>query len=273
MLLRHVPAAVDRFGFSGALKLLASRKRLRRWLPTWTERVSIRDYPHPFHFRHATTDKYIIADVLLDAQYNCLMGFEGVRTILDIGANIGTTSVVLLNAYPEAHILALEPDPGNFAVLQKNMAPYGARAVALRSALWHRPEGLSIDRGHFRDGGAWSFQVRSNNGSGHAEVEGVTLAQLMQRYQLETIDILKIDIEGAERFVFESSIAACLPRINRIAIELHDAACQEVFLRCVEPFAGHLSQQGEVTFWQRASEAQPRRVTGSQSIGREKSPG
>jgi len=252
MLLKHVPAAIDRFGVGGALKLLASRKRFRHWLPEWTTRVSIRNYPHPFHFRHATTDKYIMADVLLDAQYACLMGRDGVRTILDIGANIGTASVVFLNEYPQATVVALEPDPGNFAILQRNLAPYGDRAIASRCALWHRSEALAIDRGHFRDGGAWSFQVRSSHGS-DSEVEGVTLSEVMRRHGIENIDILKIDIEGAERYVFEGSVAACLPRITRIAIELHDEACRKAFLASVEPLDGGLSQHGEVTLWQRRS--------------------
>jgi FkbM family methyltransferase len=252
MLLKHFPAAVDRFGLVGALKLLASRRRLRRWLPDWTQHVSIRDYPHPFHFRHATTDKYIMADVLLDAQYQCLMNLTGVRTILDIGGNIGTTSVLLLNAYPDAALLALEPDPGNFAVLQRNIAPYGPRAVALRKALWHRPEALAIERGAFRDGGAWSFQVKST-GDASPEVDGITLAELMREYELDSIDILKIDIEGAERYVFDSSIIPCLRHVKRIAIELHDTPSREAFLRCVKPLPGQLSQHGEVTLWQQTS--------------------
>jgi len=252
MLLKHFPAAVDRFGFGGALKLLTSRRRFRRWLPDWTQQVSIREYPHPFHFRHGTTDKYIIADVLLDAQYQTLMNLPAVRTILDIGANIGTTSVMLLNTYPDATLLALEPDPGNFAVLQRNIAPYGARAIALRKALWHRPEALTIERGSFRDGGEWSFQVKSS-GNATSEVDGITLADLMREYELESVDILKIDIEGAERYVFDSSITPCLRRVKRIAIELHDAASRDAFFGCVTPLPGQISQHGEVTLWQQAS--------------------
>jgi FkbM family methyltransferase len=249
MLLKHFPKAVTRFGFAGAVKLLASRKRLRRWLPDWTEHVPILDYPHPFHYRHGTTDKYIMADVLLDAQYECLMNLTGVRQILDVGANIGTTSVLLLNAYPQATLVALEPDPGNFAVLQKNIAPYGARAVALRKALWHRPEALAIERGSFRDGGAWSFQVKSG-GAADAEVDGITLPELMRLCQLDAVDILKIDIEGAERYVFDASIVPCLRNVKRIAIELHDPPSREAFLRCVQASPGQLSQYGEVTLWQ-----------------------
>src|SRR5690242_3617740 len=100
MLLKHFPSAVHRCGVAGALKLTASRRILQKWLPQWTRQISIKSYPHRFHFRHGTTDKYVIADVLLDGQYDCLIGLSGVRTIVDVGANIGATSVVLLNAYP-----------------------------------------------------------------------------------------------------------------------------------------------------------------------------
>ncbi len=193
-----------------------------------------------------------MADVLLDDQYECLVGFRNVHTILDIGANIGATSVFLLNAYPNARLVALEPDAGNFEVLRKNLEPYGdARAVAMHGALWDCRESLVVDRGHFRDGGEWSFQVRTAT-SHDGEVEGVTLADLLERYGLDTVDILKIDIEGAEERVFESSISGCLHKVARIAIELHNQASRDVFFRSVAPFGGRVSERGEVTLWERS---------------------
>lgn len=251
MVLKRFSQSVNRFGISGALKLAISRRRLRRWLPKWTEWMTIRGFPHRFHFRHATTDKYVIADVLLSAEYGFLLGLEDVSTVLDIGANIGTTSVLLLNAYPEATVIAIEPDQGNFAVLRENLRPYGSRAIALQNALWHRQEDLVVDRGHFRDGGEWSFQVKAKGADDCFEVEGITLAQLMARYDLRTIDILKVDIEGAERYVFDASISEQLSRTRHIAVELHDQESRKAFLDCVAPFRGHLSEHGDVTFWQR----------------------
>lgn len=249
MQLKHFPLAVNRFGVGGALKLLLSRRMLKPWLPDWTTRISVERYPHRFHYRHATTDKYVVADVLLEDQYQCLVGLPDVRTIFDIGANIGATSVFLLNAYPNANVVALEPDGGNFDVLRRNLEPYGARAVTVCGALWPRRERLVVDRGHFRDGGEWSFQVKSSD---DGEVEGVTLDELMERYSVDTVDILKIDIEGAEEHVFESIASGCLSRIGRIAIELHNPACREVFFRSIAPFGGRVSQQGEVTLWERS---------------------
>jgi FkbM family methyltransferase len=215
------------------------------------EWVSIRGYPHRFYFRHATTDKYVMSDVLLFSEYGFLLGLDGVTTVLDIGANIGTTSVLLLNAYPNATVIAIEPDQGNFEILEKNLRPYGARAILLRSALWNREEDLMVDRGHFRDGGEWSFQVKTRDLNERADVKGVTLRDLIARYDLQTIDILKIDIEGAERHVFDSSIADSLSMVKHIAIELHDEESRRLFVASVAGFPGQLSEHGDVTFWTR----------------------
>jgi FkbM family methyltransferase len=176
-----------------------------------------------------------------------------VRTIVDAGANVGTASVFLLNAYPNARVIALEPDAGNFEMLQRNLSYYRPRATALRQALWHRHERLAIDRGHFRDGGEWSIQVKQvkGDGTGAGEVEGVTLPELMRAHQLDTVDILKVDIEGAERVVFEDSVTGCLSRIGALAIELHDEECRRVFFKAIERVPGQISQHGEVTLWRR----------------------
>jgi FkbM family methyltransferase len=248
MRINETSAALACFGAGGTLKLLTSRRRLRHVLPSWTLRV--RDYPFPFHFRHATTDKYVIAEVLMREQYDCLRGQRNVRTIVDVGANIGTASVFLLNAYPEASVIAVEADRGNFEVLQRNLAPYGSRAKALHLALWHRSEMLTLDRGNFRDGGEWSFQVKRAS-AGTAEVRGVTLPQLMAEQRLASIDILKIDIEGAERYVFDETMARCLRTVDTLAIELHDSECRDVFLRATSGVAGECDRHGEVTVWRR----------------------
>ncbi|MEP6914471.1 MAG: FkbM family methyltransferase [Acidobacteriota bacterium] len=253
MRLNHVLLAFDRFGPGSALKLALSHWRLRRILPDWTTALHLRDYPHPFHFRHGTTDGFVITDGLLLEQYSCVRGLQGVRTIVDAGANIGTSSVFFLNAYPEATVIALEPDPGNFEVLRRNLAPYGARAVPLQCALWHRSGPLTVDRGAFRDGGEWSFQVKEAAPGEAADLQGVTLAELLRIHHMDTIDLLKIDIEGAEREVFEAPTAACFDRIGTVAIELHDQACRAAFLRAASAVPGEVSDHGEVTVWRALS--------------------
>jgi FkbM family methyltransferase len=241
-------AMVERCGVVGALKLLTARKKLR-WLLPPTSTVSIRGLRYPFHFRRVSTDKYVIAEVLLGDQYQCLANFTDVRTIVDAGANIGTTSAFLLNRYPEARVIALEPDAKNFAVLQRNLEPYGARAVAVRAALWPQQQELWVDRGHFRDGGDWSTQVTARPLPGADVVSGLSLGDLMSRFTIDRIDILKIDIEGAERQILNASFAGLIDRIENIAIELHDRECQELFASVLAGRGGITTHQGEVTLW------------------------
>jgi FkbM family methyltransferase len=188
--------------------------------------------------------------VLLDDNYACLLGVPDVQVIVDAGANIGAASVFLLDAYPEAVVIALEPDVGNFEILQRNLAYYGSRAHAVRAALWDRPAALGMDRGRFRDGREWTFQVRPFV-DGDAEVESTTIPGILDALHLPQIDILKIDIERAERMVFRERARAWLDRVRVIAIELHDDECEDAFHRAVAPFSAEVTRVGDLTVWRR----------------------
>jgi hypothetical protein len=63
------------------------------------------------------------------------------------------------------------------------------------------------------------FQVSQEEGTG--EVEGLTFDELMERFSLDSIDVLKVDIEGAEKEVFASS-GKWLDKVGMLVIELHD---------------------------------------------------
>lgn len=215
--------------------------------PGWTTRFLPQAYPHPFHFRHGTTDRYVIAEVLVREQYRCLLGIPEVGTILDAGANIGTASVYLLNAYPAARLIALEPDPGNFEVLCRNLAPYGPRAVCLQKALWHERRPLATHR-HFGDGGNWSIPVEpATDGT----VDSTTVEDLRREHGLSTIDILKMDIEGAELHVLGRDATTWLGRVRVLAVELHDDDCRKALADATASFPARTSRHGEVTLWRR----------------------
>jgi FkbM family methyltransferase len=204
----------------------------------------------PFHFRPRTSDASVITDVLIDDTYACLLGVTDVQVIVDAGANIGAASVFLLEAYPDATVIALEPDVGSFEVLQRNLAYYGSRAHSVHTALWDRPAALGIDRGHFRDGREWTFQVRPSV-DGDAEVESTTIPGILEVFRVPQIDILKIDIERAERRVFQESARAWLGRVRVIAVELHDDECERAFRHAVAPFPAEIARAGDLTVWRR----------------------
>ena len=246
---------MQRFGWRGSTELLAARL-LRGHSPSRSP-ASLRTRGRkgrPFHFRPRTSDASVITDVLVDDSYACLLGVPDVRVIVDAGANIGAASVFLLEAYPEAVVIALEPDAGSFEVLQRNLAYYGSRARAIRSALWDQRAALGIDRGRFRDGREWTFQVRPAV-DGEAEVESTTIPGVLDALHLPQIDILKVDIERAELTVFQESARTWLDRVRVIAIELHDAECEDAFHRAVAPFPAEVTRVGDLTVWRRLTSA------------------
>jgi FkbM family methyltransferase len=204
----------------------------------------------PFHIRTRSSDPKAVTQVLVDREYAPIANIPDVRVIVDAGANIGAASVFLLEAYPEATVIAIEPDPGNFDVLQRNLTYYGPRAIALRAALWDHRTSLAIGRGHYRDGGAWTFEARAGRGDDE-EVEATTVPDLLARFGWPRIDILKIDIERGERAVFQESARGWLDRVRVIAIELHDAECRATFERTVAPWPAEVTEQGQLTVWRR----------------------
>src|ERR1043166_5414694 len=70
----------------------------------------------PIHLRPNATDYKLVNELFLERSYET--GMAGVKTILDLGANIGLSGVYLAARYPDASIACVEPDPGNVTVLQ-----------------------------------------------------------------------------------------------------------------------------------------------------------
>jgi FkbM family methyltransferase len=179
----------------------------------------------PIHFRAHTTDINVLQQVFLSGDYECVRDEKDVRTIVDCGANIGCASVWFLNRYPEARVVAVEADLGNFDVCRANLARYGDRAVAIHGAVWPREEPLTVERGEQE----WAFSVRPCRPGEIPEVSAVTLESL------GNIDLLKIDIEGGEEALFGEDCSRWLERTRTIVIELHGPACRTAFLRAIAP--------------------------------------
>ena len=111
--------------------------------------------------------------------------------IVDCGANIGLSVMYFKRLYPAARIIAFEPDPIAFEVLRANVVRNGFSGVELHnSALWSI-DGESSFVPDGADGGRLSV---ASAGPGLVNVK----VESLRRYLGPRIDMLKIDIEGAE---------------------------------------------------------------------------
>jgi FkbM family methyltransferase len=119
-----------------------------------------------------------------------------VRTVVDAGANIGIETIRMRHFYPEATILAIEADRGNFSVLLENIRD-DPKTLAWNNGLWSSNTELSILNG----GNNQAFSVVPTKPGGKPDLEAVTMETILKHLGGK-IDILKMDIEGAEYEIF-----------------------------------------------------------------------
>lgn len=170
-------------------------------------------FKHPMYLRVRSSDTALFTEIIKQKSYNWNPP-KPPKMIVDAGANVGLASIWFANRFPESRIVAIEPDPDNYRMLRKNTVAYPQIAL-LNAALWGSAASLDMDYSAQSTAG---WQVRE---SGNGKVQGVTMSEVMSMYGLDHIDLLKVDIEGSEKEVFESS-TVWINRVGSILIELHD---------------------------------------------------
>jgi FkbM family methyltransferase len=218
--------------------MLSARAGLHRE-PTMT--VHPASLVHPVHLRLASTDAEVFGQVVTGREYGPAV-VEDARVIVDCGANIGLTSAFFLSRLPEARVIAIEPFPANAELCRRNLAPYGERARVIEGAVWNACTYLTLQG---TAGAEWGVQVREDAG-GAGAVRAIDIPSLA----LPVIDILKVDIEGAEAVLFDDSASSWLPTVRNIAIELHGARCEQRFREALADYSFRESRSGELTLCQ-----------------------
>ncbi len=197
-------------------------------------KFKIAQYPNYFYLRPLTTDIKVFREIFLYGAYSFEMNLSP-SIIIDAGANIGLSSIFFAQRYPEATIYSIEPETSNFACLQKNIQGY-TNITGLHTALWHRDAKLKIQD---QQENHWAFRVEECEKGEPESFPAISLTSLMQCYQIEKIDLLKMDIEGAEREVFSENYDYWLSRTKLIVIELHDwikGGCSSVFFNAISRY-------------------------------------
>src|SRR5262249_38318552 len=191
--------------------------------------VSIPQSRTPLLLRTGTSDVEIFEQIFVHEQYK-VTARGSIKLILDGGANVGFASVYFANRYPEAQIIALEPEQSNFEMLRKNTSFYPNIKI-LRSGIWNKRTLLRIEN---PDDSNDAFRVQESE-SGEGSIDAVTIDDILKSSHATSIDILKLDIEGAEKEVFESS-GSWLDRVGVLIVELHDRfrpGCSKTFYSAV----------------------------------------
>lgn len=240
---RHLPKPV----LSILSKLGINPKN--KYIPLYLE-----GYNHPIWARSHSSDIDVFYQIFIEEEYSGLEKSNDFQFILDCGANVGYSSIYLLNKYPNAHVIAVEPDEENFKVCQKNLASYSERVSLIRSAIWSREAGLVICQGG--DGREWGIQVKECPDNQKPDLLATDILTLLENSGFKTIDLLKIDVEGAEVEIFSQNYQKWLGKVKNIVIELHDEKCEKTFLSALSEYKCDISKSGELTVCQRISAKQ-----------------
>lgn len=140
-----------------------------------------------------------------------------VPRILDCGANVGLASLFFKRRFPHARVTAYEADPALVELLRANLAGNGAADVEIiHAALW-----TSTGEITFRCEGSDSGMIESLPGAVPGMSRSVPSLRLRDVLRSERIDLLKLDIEGAEDAVLEDCEPA-LDRVRAIVMDLHE---------------------------------------------------
>jgi FkbM family methyltransferase len=205
---------------------------------------------HPLRLRLGTSDASTYENVVQRQEYGIELPFVP-EVILDAGANVGLASIYFANRYPKARIIAVEAEIANFAALVRNVQPYPA-VVPIHAALWNRDGMISVDKPE-PEAREWAFVT--GEGSGRP-VRAITIQTLMREMSISSIDLAKIDIEGAERQVFADPV--WLPNVRCLMVELHDSwipGCSAVVEPAMRGFVR--ADRSETALFLRPEDASP----------------
>ncbi len=179
-----------------------------------------------------SSDSAVFDQIFVKHEYRHVVEwFSGIRpenidTILDVGANIGCAALFFGARFPNARIYCLEPEAGNYQRLDLNLKLNPERNIgAARGAIWTRSCALRCIR-DFRDGRESAYRfVESESGSDLAgDADAMDIQALSERAGFATVDLLKLDVEGAEATLLrdERFTGFLKSQVARIAVEVHE---------------------------------------------------
>lgn len=175
-----------------------------------------------------SSDYNVMKQIFVEEEYRIVVDFFNLNQIdmsfvIDAGANIGFTTSYLKSHYPHSKIACIEPDSNNNNILKKNLKKFiDNGSVKNYQAGLMGTSGINLKIGEdFRGGSDWAKQTLITNEK--TGLSSITIQEIMVDFNMNSIDLLKIDIEGAERFLIDPETDLSFLDVTKIiAIEIHD---------------------------------------------------
>jgi FkbM family methyltransferase len=158
-----------------------------------------------------------------------------IKTVIDCGAHVGAFALWVAARSP-CTVTCVEPNPSTVHLLSENLSALKERGRVLQLAVAGESGSRSLHDAGFA--ATSSFVRRWSSATIHT-VTAVTLEELIARSGYDRVDLLKMDVEGAEQEIFASVQTPTLEKIGTAIIECHPFAGTEA-----SKIAGQLEQAG-----------------------------
>lgn len=181
------------------------------------EEIFINQLSQTVYLRRNTSDRILFEEIIVQGEYD-LQQLKNLNPqhIIDIGANVGYTSIFFSNRFEDSKIIALEPEHENFSALCKNTSNR-ANIIGIEGGIWNSKCKLKVVN---PTASKWAIQVTESDDD--KWIQAYTIPELIEDYNIPTIDILKIDVEGTEKILFDNQAARWLSKTKVLIIETHD---------------------------------------------------
>lgn len=173
-------------------------------------------YPH-LVCRKDTSDHYVFRDIFLLNELVLPVSIHP-KLIIDLGAYIGLSAIYYKEAYPDSTLICVEPEDSNFELLKNNTSQF-SQVQTIHSGVWSKNVGLKISNQSVEK---WAFSLEEVPDGEEYDVFAVTVDSLLENSGFSHIDILKVDIEGAEKQLFSVGCEKWIDKVNILVLELHD---------------------------------------------------
>ena len=175
--------------------------------------------------RGGSTDYAEIIIINADSEYPSRFFPRNIRpVILDIGAHIGVFSLLITKklSCKNPSIFAIEPGSSNYSYLEKNVRLNNFRCIkSFKLAMTGKTgKGFLFLDGNKYDG--CFVGMRKNDLLACEKISTISLEDFCKAHNISIVDLMKMDIEGSEYDVFESSINFIKKHVRSIFVELHN---------------------------------------------------
>jgi methyltransferase, FkbM family len=196
-----------------------------------------------FAMRKNTSDEKVFWQIFVEKELDIDYKIEP-KLIIDGGANIGASTLWFAKKFPLAQIIAVEPEESNFKILQKNCGAL-PNVKLIKAALWNKNIDLKIKNIAL---GKWGFAVEEATPNDKKKISAITVDKILADFGFEEISILKLDIEGSEKELFESGFENWLGKTKILIIELHEqlrSGAEQAFRSAIVKYNFTESRNGE----------------------------